>query len=960
MAIARQGIWLCPECGSHEVWKTRESNTNQIDRKCNDCHKRARVTLDRSDTGKGRKRNFKIWERDLSIDFKDIIEEAKRRNNKAHIDLNSEKIMAPKTNNIPSQSELPPIWGAKWTPTKALLFTQKIDEREVKKELLLFVAERHDGYLEFISKKWTDQKPPPTFNGTVYHEFTKEFCKTISYSLRERLLTPDLAIIGDEEVIPRRNSELYLGRRNVRFLRDIALCLRRIAYASSIDLKTHLQWQRWMTRTREMDEHLKDLFTNGISTPDGGKFGGKGFRSTWQEGIVACATPLRRAIDTPIGEKHHADIIAPMIRDTGLALAVGQTPLEIFAAQMGKSGSYMSGGNLDSGGRDLHIGNWEKGVLPPTAPLPIASATATGVALAASLLNINRFHLAPVGEGTSSNGEFWEAMNLAGARGLPIAFMIQNNQIALDTFTVGQSGAETFGDKGHAMGIPSWSIDGSNPSQFYASTATAREYALDGGGPTLIHVETMRGCGHAHHHDDLYLGSASGNPPGYVGRDLLTYWAEKDPLPTHRQQCILLGASEKQLMKIEKEEQYLVENAREEMELMPWPEGNTVTQGITSRHNADSHSQQYERFENESTNIVPSPVKNGELKIKFSNASNSSTYSRAIQNAMVVLAEKYGEKIVFMGEDMEVAGAFGMNIPLKAKGHSEKLLDMPLSESIIIHSATGAALGGMRPVAEIQFGGFAALAMNALVNNAAQLRWRWGAEVPLTVRIPLGAKTRSGPFHANMIESWFINDPGLTIVFPSNPQDAYDLLIESHDLNDPVIFLEHLGLYGLGGGKTGWGDSINQIIDTESVKNRLENNESSIGKAKIIRGGNNLTIITWGAMVHVALKAATILSNEDIEVEIIDLRTILPFDSKTCIESVMRTKKMIVLQESQYTGGLGHTVSSRVIEETFWNMESPPIVIGALDTPVPFSPTLEDYTIPTVELVLRHVRRMCK
>ena len=960
MAIARQGIWLCPECGSHEVWKTRESNTNQIDRKCNDCDKRARVTLDRSETGKGRKRNFKIWERDLSIDFKDIIEEAKRRNNKIHIDLNSEKIMPSKTNNKPSQSELPPIWGAKWTPTKALLFTQKIEEIEVKKELLRFVAERHDGYLEFISKKWTDQKPPPTFNGTVYHEFTKEFCKTISYSLRERLLTPDLAIIGDEEVIPRRNSELYLGRRNVRFLRDIALCLRRIAYASSIDLKTHLQWQRWMTRTREMDEHLKDLFMNGISTPDGGKFGGKGFRSTWQEGIVACATPLRRAIDTPIGEKHHADIIAPMIRDTGLALAVGQTPLEIFAAQMGKSGSYMSGGNVDSGGRDLHIGNWEKGVLPPTAPLPIASATATGVALAASLLNINRFHLAPVGEGTSSNGEFWEAMNLAGARGLPIAFMIQNNQIALDTFTVGQSGAETFGDKGHAMGIPSWSIDGSNPSQFYASTATAREYALDGGGPTLIHVETMRGCGHAHHHDDLYLGSASGNPPGYVGRDLLTYWAEKDPLPTHRQQCILLGASEKQLMKMEKEEQYLVENARKEMELMPWPEGNTVTQGITSRHNADSHSQQYERFENESTNIVPSPVKNGELKIKFSNASNSSTYSRAIQNAMVVLAEKYGEKIVFMGEDMEVAGAFGMNIPLKAKGHSEKLLDMPLSESIIIHSATGAALGGMRPVAEIQFGGFAALAMNALVNNAAQLRWRWGAEVPLTVRIPLGAKTRSGPFHANMIESWFINDPGLTIVFPSNPQDAYDLLIESHDLNDPVIFLEHLGLYGLGGGKTGWGDSINQIIDTESVKNRLENNESSIGKAKIIRGGNNLTIITWGAMVHVALKAATILSNEDIEVEIIDLRTILPFDSKTCIESVMRTKKMIVLQESQYTGGLGHTVSSRVIEETFWNMESPPVVIGALDTPVPFSPTLEDYTIPTVELVLRHVRRMCK
>ena len=551
-------------------------------------------------------------------------------------------------------------------------------------------------------------------------------------------------------------------------------------------------------------------------------------------------------------------------------------------------------------------------------------------------------------------------MNLAGARGLPIAFMIQNNQIALDTFTVGQSGAETFGDKGYAMGIPSWSIDGSDPLQFHASTATSREYALDGGGATLIHVETMRGCGHAHHHDDLYLGSVTGNPPGYVGRDLLTYWAEKDPLPTHRKYCISLGANEKQLAMMEKEEQYYVDNAREEMEMMPWPEGNTVTQGVTSRHNADSHTQQYDRFEKTDKSAAPGPLKDGELSIEFSNAPNSSTYSRAIQNAMVVLAEKYGDQIVFMGEDMEVAGAFGMNIPLKAKGHSDKLLDMPLSESIIIHSATGAALGGMRPVAEIQFGGFAALAMNALVNNAAQLRWRWGAEVPLTVRIPLGAKIRSGPFHANMIESWFMNDPGLTIVFPSNPQDAYDLLIESHEMNDPVVFLEHLGLYGLGGGKTGWGESINQVIDTESVKKRLEKNETSIGKAKIIRGGSDLTILTWGAMTHIALKTAEILSRENIEIEIVDLRTILPFDSTTCIESVLRTKKMIVLQESQYTGGLGHTVSSRVMEETFWDMESPPIVIGALDTPVPFSPTLEDHTIPTVELVARHVRRMCR
>ena len=227
-------------------------------------------------------------------------------------------------------------------------------------------------------------------------------------------------------------------------------------------------------------------------------------------------------------------------------------------------------------------------------------------------------------------------------------------------------------------------------------------------------------------------------------------------------------------------------------------------------------------------------------------------------------------------------------------------------------------------------------------------------------RIPLGAKTRSGPFHANMIESWFANDPGLVIVAPSIPQDAYDLLVESHALPDPVIYLEHIGLYGLRGGKTGWGTSINQIVDERRVHENLSQGRSSIGKARVVRGGRDLTIVTWGAMVHVALEAAKISANNGIEVEIIDLRTIIPMDSETCVNSVLRTGKLLVLQEAQWTGGVGHTVSSRIIEEAFWSLEAPPVVIGALDTPVPFSPTLEDHTVPKAALVARHVERACK
>jgi pyruvate/2-oxoglutarate/acetoin dehydrogenase E1 component len=320
---------------------------------------------------------------------------------------------------------------------------------------------------------------------------------------------------------------------------------------------------------------------------------------------------------------------------------------------------------------------------------------------------------------------------------------------------------------------------------------------------------------------------------------------------------------------------------------------------------------------------------------------------------MADIATMHGEDCVFIGEDMEVAGAFGMNMALKNAGHEAKLVDMPLCEAVIVHTGVGAALSGMKPMVEIQFGGFAALGFNALVNNASMLRWRWGADCPMTVRIPLGARTRSGPFHANMIESWFANDPGLVVLAPGTPQDAYDLLVEGANLPDPVLMLEHIGLYGLRGGLTGWGMNINQKVDTETVLQHVRQGKRyKLGKAEVIRGGSDITLVTWGAMVHVALQAAEKLAEQGTEVEIIDLRTLLPFDAETCIASVQRTGRLVVLQEGQWCGGLGHTVQSRILEECFYQLESAPTVIGALDTPVPFSPPLENHTVPSLEHVI--------
>ena len=229
----------------------------------------------------------------------------------------------------------------------------------------------------------------------------------------------------------------------------------------------------------------------------------------------------------------------------------------------------------------------------------------------------------------------------------------------------------------------------------------------------------------------------------------------------------------------------------------------------------------------------------------------------------------------------------------------------------------------------------------------------------MTVRIPLGARTRSGPFHANMIESWFSNDPGLIVLAPGTPQDAYDLLVEGAHMNDPVLFLEHIGLYGLRGGRTGWGMNINQNVDTDAVQTSIAKGERyKIGKAACIREGSDLTLVTWGAMVHIAHQVALELEEEGHSVEIIDLRTLLPFDAATCVSSVNKTGRLVVLHEAQWTGGLGHTIQSRILEECFYSLESKPVVIGALDTPVPFSPPLENHTIPSsehVKTVLRSI-----
>ena len=235
---------------------------------------------------------------------------------------------------------------------------------------------------------------------------------------------------------------------------------------------------------------------------------------------------------------------------------------------------------------------------------------------------------------------------------------------------------------------------------------------MEGGGPTLIHVETMRGCGHAHHHDDLYLGNESGTPPGYVDRELLAYWEAKDPIPTHRQLLLDLGVDEIALSNMEEEEQVLVDQALNDVTEMEWPDPQTVTKGVTTLNDAETHQDRFNRLQKPfEASLELAPLEVGETSLTYAE-SGGWTYARAIQQAMADIADRHGDQCVFIGEDMEVAGAFGMNMALKNAGHTDKLVDMPLCEAVIVHTGTGAALSGMRPMVEIQFGGFAALGYN--------------------------------------------------------------------------------------------------------------------------------------------------------------------------------------------------------------------------------------------------------
>ncbi len=730
-------------------------------------------------------------------------------------------------------------------------------------------------------------------------------------------------------------------------LADLEAAFERIDLRESLTGSEKLEILHGMLRTRHLDARLKKFFVSSeIKTPAGAFFQGKGFRSMGQEAIYAAAIRLKRTGPTlplPATVDHNGkhgnyagDFVGIMIRDLGLALAMGVAPYDVMAAQMGKA-------SKPTFGKDLHIGDFDCGVLPPSAPLGLSTGNAIGLALA--LEGSGRVVINCTGEGATSSGEWHEAINFAAVRKSPIVFIVENNQTALSTPTCEQFACTSLARKGIGYGIPSITVDGTDPEAVFSAVTQAADACRRGAGPSLVELVSFRMCGHAHHDDMLYFGAEpeqfltypSVNKNGYIDRDKYEFWREKDPIEVYRRQLLSEGVlSEKQYEKLVGEVVAEMESAAAQVVAAPWPDaavnGPAVTDG--------EHPEHSEPLAGRTRAFPLIRVWNTTEDFGFAPEPGGDTFWQAIVEALSEEMQR-DENVFVLGEDVggNYGNAFVILKPL-LETFADRLINTPLAESAIIGAATGAALLGKRPVAEIQFNDFVANGFNQLVNNTAKIYARWHQPVPVTIRLPWGGLRHAGPYHSQNTEPWFYRVPGLKIVCPATPREAKGLLKSAIRDDNPVLFYEHIALYR--------DASIKQTLPDAVADFTIP-----FGKAHIKRDGSDLTIITYGAYVHRCLAAAgELASRHHVSARVLDLRSLQPLDKEAILWSVKRTNRVLIVQEDSKTGGIGQSIAAIISEEAFEYLDAPVRVLGALDTPVPYSPPLEKTFLISTEQII--------
>ncbi len=605
--------------------------------------------------------------------------------------------------------------------------------------------------------------------------------------------------------------------------------------------------------------------------------------SKWFSGIG------QEAISTGVTMAMKSDeYILPMHRNLGVFTGRNIPLNRLFSQWQGKANGFTKGRD-----RSFHFGTQEYKIVGMISHLGPQLGVANGIALAHKLKNEKNLTAVFTGEGGTSEGDFHEALNIASVWDLPVLFCIENNGYGLSTPTNEQYHCKNLIDRGIGYGMEAHHIDGNNIIEVYEKVSELTKSVRENPRPLLLEFKTFRIRGHE---------EASGIK--YVPEELIKEWAIKDPLSNFK--SFLLKEN---FLTAEKDREFrsFIE-AEIDSELALSFEEKTIVHNESNELN-----DVYEKFDyqeiNENSNLE---------KIRFIDA-----ISQSIRQSM-----RRHENLVLMGQDIAgYGGVFKITEGFLEEFGIDRVRNTPICESAVIATAMGLSIKGMKAMVEMQFGDFVSSGFNPIVNYLAKVKYRWNQNADVVIRMPCGAGVGAGPFHSQTNEAWFTKTPGLKVVYPAFPYDAKGLLNTAFNDPNPVLFFEHKALYR----------SVHQ--DVPSGYYTLP-----FGQASLIKEGDQVSIITYGAGIHWALEVLN--DSPGIKADLLDLRTLQPLDIEAVYKTVKKTGKVLVLTEDSLFGSISSEISALISEACFEYLDAPVIRVGSLDTPIPFAESLEKNYLP--------------
>ena len=576
------------------------------------------------------------------------------------------------------------------------------------------------------------------------------------------------------------------------------------------------------------------------------------------------------------------EFILPMHRNLGV-FTTRDIPLHrLFAQWQGKASGFTKGRD-----RSFHFGTQDYNIVGMISHLGPQFGVADGIALGNLLKKNNQVCAVFTGEGGTSEGDIHEAMNVASVWGLPVLFCIENNGYGLSTPTSEQYNCAHLVDRAQGYGMEGYRLAGNNILEVYNELNTIVSSMRETPRPVLVEFETFRMRGHE---------EASGTK--YVPQELMDQWAKKDPIETYRsflrQENILTEEYDADL------KAQITQEINDNLKLAF--DESDIESTLSIELNDVYQESQYELVE-------PSKEQN-EMRLV-------DALAQGVKQAM----EQY-DNLVIMGQDIaQYGGVFKITEGLFEQFGAGRVRNTPICESAILSAAMGLSINDHKAVVEMQFADFVSSGFNPIVNYLAKCHYRWGQNADVVIRMPCGAGVGAGPFHSQTNEAWFTHTPGLKVVYPAFPDDAKGLLASSIADPNPVLFFEHKALY-------------------RSIRGMVPQNyyHLPLGKAAVLTQADEVALITYGAGVHWALALPEELKNR---CRIVDLRTLMPLDKTTIIETVKATGKVLLLQEDSLFGGIASDISALISEECFEFLDAPIRRVASLETPIPFASALE-------------------